>query len=100
MKQLKIRKIGLLPGIGLAVKAPSPMSETGCDQGVPRASKHPTSDHGKTDKQHEVGEELIHRAVPFQQHSRCRAECLEMSRGLFRRVEGETADPVAFKVVH
>ena len=76
------------------------MSETGYDQGVPRASKHPASDHGETDKQHEVGEELIHRAVPFQQRSRCRAECLEMSRGLFRRVEGETADPVAVKVVH
>src|SRR3954463_9796288 len=63
------RKVEHLPGIGLAVKAPSPVPETGYDQGVPRASKHPASDHGETDKQHEVGEELIHRAVPFQQCS-------------------------------
>ena len=45
------------------------MPETGYDKGVPRTSKHPVGDHGETDKQHEVGEELIHRAVPFQRRS-------------------------------
>ena len=68
-QQSRRGKIELLPGIGLIAKAPSPMPETGYDQDVPRASKHPAGDHGETDKQHEVGEELIHRAIPFQQRS-------------------------------
>jgi hypothetical protein len=62
-------KIALLPDIGLAAKALSPMPEAGHDQGVPRASKDPASNHGETDKQHEVGKELIHRTVPFQRRS-------------------------------
>src|SRR3954467_13973932 len=37
---------------------------------------------------------------PFRQRSRGRAERLEMCRCFFRRVEGETADPVSVKVVH
>jgi hypothetical protein len=68
-QQSRTRKIALLPGIGLAAKAPLPMQETGYDQGVPRASKHPADDHGETDKQHKVGEELIHCGVPFQRRS-------------------------------
>ena len=39
------------------------------DQGISSASKQTPGDHGETDKQHEVGEELIHGAVPFQRRS-------------------------------